>query len=148
MKTYSAKQSELEQTCWLIDAKGQTLGRLSTVIANLLRGKLNPQYTPHVNCGAMVIVVNASEIQVTGKKPVQKLYRRHSGYPGGLRTLTFNEMHQKKPEKIIEIAVKGMLPKTSLGHQQLLKLKVFAGPEHTHQAQKPLVYDIQKGGAQ
>lgn len=148
MKTYSAKPLEIERVYWLIDAEGQTLGRLSSLIANLLRGKHKPQYTPHIDTGDFVVVINANKIQVSGKKFKDKLYRRHSGYPGGLKVLTFRELMEKKPEKVIEIAVKGMLPHNSLGAKQFTKLKVFAGSEHLHEAQKPVVYDLSKKGVQ
>jgi large subunit ribosomal protein L13 len=139
-KTYSAKPLELERTWWLVDATGKTLGRLSTEIANLLRGKNKPQFTSHIDSGDFVIVVNAEKIVVTGAKRTQKLYHRHSGYPGGMRVVTFREMQERRPGKVLEIAVKGMLPKTSLGRAQLTKLHVYAGTEHPHSAQKPVEY--------
>jgi large subunit ribosomal protein L13 len=146
MKTYSAKSLEVERIYWLIDAEGLTLGRLASLIANLLRGKHKPTFTPHLDTGDFVVVVNASKIKVTGNKFKQKEYKRHTGYPGGLKVLTFREMMDKKPEKPLEIAVKGMLPHTSLGRQQFTKLKVFAGPDHTHAAQKPIVYQVNQKG--
>ena len=141
-KTYSAKPLELERTWWLIDAEGQTLGRLASLIANLLRGKHKPQFTPNVDTGDFVIVINADKVKVTGKKYTDKLYRRHTSYPGGLRTVAFRDMLANRPEKVIEIAVKGMLPHTTLGRQQLIKLKVYRGAEHPHSAQKPVPFEI------
>ena len=140
MKTYSAKPLELERTWWVIDAEGETLGRMATVIANLLRGKLKPEFTPHVDTGDFVIVINADKVKVTGSKNTQKLYRRHSHYPGGLKTVTFRDMQARRPGTVIEIAVKGMVPHNTLGRQQLNKLHVYAGAEHPHAAQKPVAY--------
>jgi large subunit ribosomal protein L13 len=140
MKTYSAKPLELERTWWLIDAEGKTLGRISTEIANLLRGKNRPQYTPHVDSGDFVIVVNVDKVKVSGNKRNAKLYHRHSGYPGGMKVVTFRQMQERSPGKVLEIAVKGMLPKTTLGRAQFGKLHVYAGPEHPHSAQKPVPY--------
>jgi large subunit ribosomal protein L13 len=139
-KTYSAKPLELERTWWLVDANGKTLGRIASEIANVLRGKSKPQFTSHVDCGDFVIVVNAEKLVVSGSKRKSKLYHRHSGYPGGMRVVTYNEMQERRPGKVLEIAVKGMLPKTSLGREQLTKLHVYAGPEHPHSAQKPVQY--------
>lgn len=147
MKTYSAKPLELERTWWIIDAEGQTLGRLSTVVANLLRGKHKPQFTPHIDTGDFVIVINADKIKVSGNKMNAKLYRRHTSYPGGLRTVTFRDMQQRRPGTVIEIAVKGMIPHNSLGRQQLGKLHVYAGAEHPHAAQKPVPYALKTEGA-
>ena len=137
--TVSAKSSEVERKWYVVDASGQTLGRLSSEIAKILRGKHKPIYTPHVDTGDFVIVVNAEKIQVTGKKMDQKLYTKHSGYVGGLSQITMREMKAKKPEFIIKHAVKGMLPKNSLGRQMLKKLNVYLGPEHLHQSQQPEV---------
>jgi large subunit ribosomal protein L13 len=137
VKTYVATPERREREWLLVDASGKTLGRLATQIANLLRGKLKPEYTPHIDTGDFVIVVNAEKIEVTGNKREAKLYHRHSGYPGGLRTRTLQEMLDRRPEEVIRIAVKGMLPRNRLARQQLTKLKVYAGPEHPHQAQKP-----------
>jgi large subunit ribosomal protein L13 len=148
MKTYSAKPLELERTWWLIDAEGQTLGRLATVIANLLRGKHKPQFTPHIDTGDFVIVINAEKIKVSGNKYNAKLYRRHTSYPGGLRTVAFRDMQANRPEKVIEIAVKGMLPHTTLGRQQFNKLNVYAGAQHSHAAQKPVAYKLETEGAE
>ncbi len=147
MKTYSAKPLELERTWWVIDAEGQTLGRLSTLIANLLRGKHKPQYTPNINTGDFVIVINAEKVQVSGNKFNDKLYRRHTSYPGGLRTVKFCDMIQNHPHKVLEIAVKGMLPHNSLGREQFTHLFVYAGAEHPHAAQKPVSYQFVKEGA-
>jgi large subunit ribosomal protein L13 len=147
-KTYSAKPLELERTWWLIDAEGQTLGRLATLVANLLRGKHKPQFTPHIDSGDFVIVINADKIKVSGKKYTEKLYRRHTSYPGGLRTVTFRDMLANRPAKPIEIAVKGMLPHNTLGRQQFTKLNVYAGAEHPHAAQKPVTYKFSKEDAE
>lgn len=140
--TYMAKPHEVERKWYVVDAAGQTLGRLSTEIASILRGKLKPTYTPHVDTGDYVIVINADQIQLSGNKWQQKKYYRHSGYPGGLKETTAAELLAKKPEKIIELAVKGMLPKNKLGRAQLKKLKVYAGSEHSHQAQQPEVWQL------
>jgi large subunit ribosomal protein L13 len=137
MKTYSAKSLEVEREWLLIDAEGQTLGRLATIIANYLRGKHKPTFTRHVDTGDFVVVINAEKVKVTGKKTTQKKYYRYTGFPGGLRVRTYRELMELHPERILETAVKGMIPKTTLGHQQLLKLKVYAGPSHPHQAQEP-----------
>jgi large subunit ribosomal protein L13 len=137
MKTYVAKPSERERNWLVVDATGQTLGRLATQIAEHLRGKRKPEYTPHIDVGDFVIVVNAEKIAVTGRKREQKRYWRHSGYPGGIRSRTLTEMLDRRPEEVIRLAVKGMLPRTRLGRAQLKKLKVYAGPDHPHAAQKP-----------
>jgi large subunit ribosomal protein L13 len=137
MKTYTAKPREIEQAWRLVDADGQILGRLATEIADTLRGKNKPAYTPHVDTGDFVIVVNAEKVRVTGKKLEQKIYYRHSGYPGGLRERTLAEQLARRPEEVIRKAVKGMLPKNKLAAAQLRKLKVYAGPEHPHAAQNP-----------
>ncbi|HEY5059715.1 MAG TPA: 50S ribosomal protein L13 [Gaiellaceae bacterium] len=137
MKTYSAKPGEITREWFLVDAEGQVLGRLATQIADTLRGKRKPQFTPHVDTGDFVIVVNADKIAVTGNKLDQKMYHRHSGYPGGLRSRTLREQLQRRPTEVIRAAVKGMLPKNRLARQQLTKLKVYAGPEHPHTAQNP-----------
>jgi len=139
-KTYSAKPLELERKWWLVDASGKTLGRIASEIANVLRGKNKPQFTSHVDCGDFVIVVNAERLVVSGSKRKSKLYHRHSGYPGGMKVVTYNEMQERRPGKVLEIAVKGMLPKTSLGREQLTKLHIYAGSEHPHAAQKPVQY--------
>ena len=136
MKTFVAKEHEIEKKWHLIDANDKVLGRLATEIANLLRGKNKPIFTPHMDSGDYVVVVNADKVVLTGGKLEKKMYYRHSGYVGGLRKATAKEMLQKRPENLIRFAVKGMLPKTSLGRRQLTKLKIFAGPDHPHQAQK------------
>ena len=137
MKTYSAKPREIEQAWRLVDAEGRTLGRLATEIADALRGKDKPAYTPHVDSGDFVVVVNAEKVRVTGKKLEQKIYYRHSGYPGGLRERTLAEQLARRPEEVIRRAVKGMLPKNKLAAAQIRKLKIYAGPEHPHAAQNP-----------
>ena len=137
MKTYSAKPGEVERKWWIVDADGKNLGRLSTEIADVLRGKNKPQYTPHVDTGDFVVVVNAEKIAVTGKKMTDKLYRRHSGYPGGLTTETLAHLLGRRPAEVLRKSVKGMLPKNRLAAQQLTKLKIYAGPKHPHAAQKP-----------
>ena len=137
MKTYYAKPLEVEREWVLIDATDQVLGRVASVAAQILKGKHKPQYTPHVDTGDFVIVINADKIKVTGAKAADKVYYRHSGYVGGLKSETFAEAMEKHPERVIEHAVKGMLPKTTLGRAQGLKLKVYAGPEHPHAAQQP-----------
>jgi large subunit ribosomal protein L13 len=136
-KTYNAKPGEVARDWYLVDAEGQTLGRLATRIADTLRGKGKPQYTPHVDTGDFVIVVNAEKIAVTGNKLDQKQYYRHSGYPGGLRTRTLREQLDRRPTEVLRVAVKGMLPKNRLAAKQLNKLKIYAGPEHPHDAQAP-----------
>jgi large subunit ribosomal protein L13 len=142
MKSYMARPLEVERRWHLIDAEGKTLGRLASEIARLLRGKNRPQYTPHVDVGDFVVVVNAEKIAVTGKKAEQKVYRRYTGYPGGLRELSYEDMAERKPTEILRKAVYGMMPKTRLGRQQLRKLKIYAGPEHPHAAQNPQPYEV------
>ena len=142
MKTYSAKPGEITREWYLVDAEGKTLGRLATQIADMLRGKRKPQYTPHVDTGDFVIVVNAEKIAVTGKKLDEKLYYRHSGYPGGLRSRTLREQLERRPTEVLRKAVKGMLPKNRLARQQINKLKIYAGPEHPHEAQKPTKLEV------
>lgn len=137
MKTYHAKPGEVERKWYLIDADGLVLGRVATVAAQILRGKTKPQYTPHVDVGDFVVIINADKIRVTGNKAQAKEYFRHSGYPGGLKSENFETAMQKHPERVIEHAVKGMLPKTTLGRAQGMKLKVYAGPDHPHAAQQP-----------
>jgi large subunit ribosomal protein L13 len=141
MKTYSAKPGEITREWYLVDAEGKTLGRLATQIADTLRGKRKPQYTPHVDTGDFVIVVNAEKIHVTGNKLDQKRYYRHSGYPGGLRSRTLREQLERRPTEVLRVAVKGMLPKNRLARQQITKLKIYAGPEHPHAAQNPRPFD-------
>ena len=137
MKTYMANPDKIERKWYVVDAEGQTLGRLASEVAKVLRGKNKPVYTPHVDTGDYVIVVNAAKIAVTGKKLEQKIYYHHSDYVGGMKETTLREMLAKKPEKVVELAVKGMLPKGPLGREMYTKLFVYAGPEHKHQAQKP-----------
>jgi large subunit ribosomal protein L13 len=136
-RTYVAKPSDRERNWLLIDANGKTLGRLATQIADMLRGKRKPQYTPHIDTGDFVIVVNAEKIAVTGNKRAAKLYHRHSGYPGGLRSRTLEQMLTLRPEEVIRLAVRGMMPRNRLARRQITKLKVYAGPEHPHAAQQP-----------
>jgi large subunit ribosomal protein L13 len=137
LKTYVATPQDRERNWLLVDAEGQTLGRLATQIADTLRGKRKPEYTPHVDTGDFVVVVNAEKIVATGKKRDEKMYYRHSGYPGGLRSRTLGEMLERRPTEVIRLAVKGMLPRNRLSRAQLTKLKVYAGPEHPHAAQAP-----------
>ena len=143
MKTYVATPATRERNWLVVDATGRTLGRLATQVANALRGKRKPEFTPHVDVGDFVIVVNAEKVAVTGKKREEKLYRRHSGYPGGLRTRTLGDLLERRPEEVIRRAVRGMLPRTRLGRAQLRKLKVYAGPDHPHAAQKPEQMEVQ-----
>jgi large subunit ribosomal protein L13 len=143
MKTYVATPKDRERNWVLIDANGQTLGRLATQIADALRGKRKPVYTPHVDTGDFVVVINAEKITVSGKKLAEKRYYRHSGYPGGLKSRTLEEMLDRRPEEVIRIAVKGMLPRNRLARKQITKLKVYAGPEHPHAAQQPKPVEIQ-----
>jgi large subunit ribosomal protein L13 len=142
-KTYNAKPGEVARDWYLVDAEGQTLGRLATRIAETLRGKGKPQYTPHVDTGDFVVVVNAEKIAVTGNKLDQKRYYRHSGYPGGLRSRTLREQLDRRPTEVLRVAVKGMLPKNRLAAKQLNKLKIYAGPEHPHEAQAPKPLDLE-----
>ncbi len=144
MKTFVATPSNIERQWLVIDASGKTLGRLATEVARLLRGKHKPTYTPFADTGDYVIVVNASKMVLTGKKLDQKLYRHHSGYPGGMREVDYRTMMEKKPEMVLELAVKGMLPKNSLGRQMFRKLHVYAGAEHEQQAQKPVEYTFEQ----
>ncbi len=137
-KTYSAKAEEIERTWYVVDAEGKTLGRLATEVARILRGKHKPIYTPHVDTGDFVIIVNAEKIRVTGKRLDQKMYYRHSGYMGGLKETSLRTMLDKHPERVLQLAVKGMMPKNRLGRQMYKKLKVYAAPDHPHAAQKPL----------
>jgi large subunit ribosomal protein L13 len=137
VKSFIAKPQEVERKWYVIDASGKTLGRMASEIASILRGKKKPTYTPHVDTGDYVIVINAEKVEVTGKKRKEKIYKRHTGYPGGLRETTFEKLQAKHPDEIIRHAVKGMLPKGPLGRQMFKKLKVYAGSEHNHAAQKP-----------
>lgn len=142
MSTYMAKPNEVERKWHLVDATDKVLGRLATEIAIVLRGKHKPTYTPHIDVGDFVVVINADKVKLTGNKLKQKQYHRHSGHPGGLKSIDYATLMEKKPEKVIELAVKGMLPHNKLGAQQFTKLKVFRGAEHNHQAQKPEVLEI------
>ena len=139
MKTYMANPDKIERKLYVVDAEGATLGRLASEIAKVLRGKNKPEYTPHIDTGDYVIVVNAEKVKVTGKKLQQKIYYNHSDYVGGMKETTLAELLAKKPEKVIELAVKGMLPKGPMGRDMIKKLHVYAGPEHANQAQKPEV---------
>jgi large subunit ribosomal protein L13 len=142
MKTYTAKPGEIERRWYVVDAEGQNLGRLATRIADTLRGKNKPQFTPHVDTGDFVVVVNAEKIAVTGKKLDEKIYYRHSGYPGGLKQRTLREQLDRRPTEVLRTAVKGMLPKNKLAARQLTKLKIYAGPEHPHTAQAPKPLEV------
>ena len=142
MRTYSFKTGEVERKWYLIDAKGKTLGRLASQIAKILRGKHKPEFTPHADVGDFVVVINAAEVKLTGKKLLQKKYYRYSGYPGGLKEFTAKQMLERKPEYLLYHAVKGMMPKNRLARKQLKKLKIYPGPEHPHQAQKPEPLEI------
>jgi large subunit ribosomal protein L13 len=142
MKTYSAKAETVERDWYLIDADGKTLGRLATEIARRLRGKHKAVYTPHVDTGDYIVVINAEKVKVTGNKAKNKMYYNHSGYMGGLKQINFEDLIQKAPERVIETAVKGMLPKNPLGRAMFRKLKVYAGAQHKHTAQQPQVLEI------
>ena len=142
MKTVSAKKETVTRKWYVVDATGKTLGRLCTEIANRLRGKHKPEFTPHVDTGDYVVVVNAEKIVVTGKKATDKLYHHHSGYPGGIKSISFDKLLVKSPEMIIEKAVKGMMPKNKLSRAMLSKLKVYAGNDHPHSAQQPTFLEI------
>ena len=143
MKTFSAKPQDVERSWFVVDAQDQTLGRLATRIATVLRGKHKPSYTPHVDCGDYVVVVNADKVRVSGRKLDQKFYYRHSGYPGGLKSVTLRRQLEIFPERVLEAAVRGMLPKNRLGRKMFKKLKVYAGPTHPHQAQEPKQLDLE-----
>ncbi len=142
MKSYVAKPNEIERKWYIIDAEGKTLGRLSSEVASILRGKRKPIYTPHVDTGDNVIIINAEKLVLTGNKLSQKMYVYHTGYPGGRREIPYSVMMDQKPEKVVMTAVKGMLPKNSLGRQMLTKLRVYRGTEHNHDAQEPELYEI------
>jgi len=142
MKTFSAKKESVTRSWYLVDATDKTLGRLSTEIANRLRGKHKPTFTPHVDTGDYIVVVNAEKIKVTGNKASDKLYYHHTGYPGGIKSISFEKLIEKAPERAIEKAVKGMMPKNKLSRAMLSKLKVYAGNEHPHSAQQPTTLDI------
>ncbi len=143
MRTYVATPSDRERSWVVVDAAGKTLGRLATQIADTLRGKRKPQYTPHIDVGDFVVVVNAERIAVTGNKRTDKRYYRHSGYPGGLKSRSLQEMLDRRPEEVIRLAVKGMMPRNRLARKQLTKLKVYAGPEHPHAAQQPAPLELE-----
>ncbi len=142
MKTISAREQDIQREWLVFDAQGQTLGRLATRVATILRGKHKPIFTPHVDCGDYVIIVNAEKIHVTGQKMTQKKYYRHSGYPGGLKEISLRDQLQKFPERVIELAVRGMLPKNRLGRRMFKKLKVYPGPNHPHEAQQPKLIEL------
>jgi len=142
MKTFSAKPEEVRRDWYLVDATGKTLGRLSTEIARRLRGKHKPEYTPHVDTGDYIVVVNAEKIRVTGNKLKDKMYHRYTGYIGNLNSIPLEKLMQQHPERALQFAVKGMMPRNPLGRKMLAKLKVFAGPEHNHEAQQPIPLDI------
>ena len=143
MKTYSAKPSEVERKWYVIDAEGVVLGRLASTVANILRGKHKPSYTPHIDCGDHVVIINAGKVALTGNKRAAKVYHRHTGYPGGIKSATAGEILDGRfPERVIEKAVERMVPRGPLGRQQLRKLKVYAGTEHPHEAQQPEVLDF------
>ena len=141
MKTYVAKPTDRERNWLVVDAEGLTLGRLATQIADALRGKRKPTYTPHIDTGDFVVVINAEKIAVTGTKRTDKMYYRHSGYPGGLKSRTLNDMLERRPEEVIRLAVKGMLPRNKLANQQITKLKIYAGPDHPHESQSPKPFE-------
>ena len=142
MSSFIQKPAEVERKWYVVDAEGKTLGRMASAVAAILRGKNKPTYTPHVDCGDYVIIINADKVAVTGKKRQEKIYKRHTGYPGGLRELTFEQLMEKHPEEVVRHAVKGIMPNGKLGRKMFKKLKVYAGPEHDHAAQKPEVLDI------
>jgi len=142
VKTYTPKAKDIERGWYLVNAEGKTLGRLASEIAKVLRGKHKPIYTPHLDCGDYVIVINADKVGVTGRKLDQKMYYRHSGYPGGLKSISLRNQLQKHPERVLEAAVRGMLPKNRLGRKMMRKLKVYAGDSHRHQAQQPKVLEL------
>ncbi len=142
MKTYTPKASEIERKWWFVDADGKVLGRLASEIAQVLRGKHKPMYTPHLDTGDYVVVVNAEKVRVTGKKEEQKTYFRHSGYVGGAKEIPLERMRAEHPERVIELAVKGMMPKNNLGRLMRKKLRVYAGPDHPHEAQQPEPLEI------
>jgi len=149
-RTFSPKPNEIPRNWYIVDAEGKTLGRLSSTVAAMLRGKNKPGYAPHIDTGDFVVVVNAEKVVATGKKETQKFYYRHSGYPGGLTAVSLKDMRRRHPERIIEAAVRGMLPKNVLGENQLKKLKVYAGPKHPHAAQNPAeipIETLEKAGA-
>lgn len=142
MKTFSAKPESVKRDWYVVDASGKTLGRLASEVAHRLRGKHKPEYTPHVDTGDYIVIVNADKVAVTGKKSRDKMYYRHTGYPGGIREANFETLQATRPERVIELAVKGMMPRSPLGRDMLRKLKVYAGAEHPHTAQQPQSLEI------
>jgi large subunit ribosomal protein L13 len=142
VRTFTAKQAEIERGWYVVDAQGQTLGRLASKIAPILKGKHKPIYTPHLDCGDFVIVVNAEKVRVTGRKLDQKFYHRHSGYPGGITSISLRDQLEKNPERVLQAAVRGMLPKNRLGRRMIKKLKIYAGSDHPHQAQQPTPLEV------
>ena len=142
MKTFNAKPAEVRRDWYMIDAAGKNVGRLATEIAKRLRGKHKPEYTPHVDTGDYIVVINAGDVKISGNKTSDKMYYKHTGWPGGIRSMSFEQLQQRKPERIIEQAVKGMLPRGPLGRDMLRKLKVYAGAEHKHSAQQPKALEI------
>lgn len=142
MKTYSARPGEVPHNWLLVDAEGQTLGRIATTIATRLRGKHKAEYTPHVDTGDFVVVINADKIQVTGRKTTDKMYHSHSGFPGGLKSISFAQLLERSPERVVRLAVRGMMPRNRLGRAMLKKLKVYAGAEHPHSAQQPATIEL------
>ena len=142
MKSFIEKPQNVERKWFIVDAEGKTLGKVASRVASILRGKHKSTFTPHVDCGDYVIVINAEKVEVTGRKRKNKIYKRHTGYPGGLKEVTFQQLQAAKPEEIIRHAVKGMMPKGKLGRQMYKKLKVYAGPEHGHAAQKPEMLEV------
>ena len=142
MKTYQAKKEEVEHKWYLVNAEGKVLGRLSTELVKILKGKNKPTYTPHIDTGDFVVVVNAGKVTLTGKKMKDKIYYHHTGYPGGIKEMNAEKLLAKKPTEMIRMAVKGMLPKNSLGRQMLRKLKIYSGPSHPHEAQKPIPIEL------
>ena len=142
MKTYTVGAKDIERGWYLVNAEGKTLGRLASEIANVLRGKHKPIYTPHLDCGDYVIVINADKVRVTGRKLDQKVYYHHSGYPGGIKSISLRDQLQKHPERVLQAAVRGMLPKNALGRKMMRKLKVYAGDAHPHQAQQPKMLEL------
>ena len=143
MKTYSAKPGEIQHKWYLVDAEGVVLGRLASIVATRIRGKHKPMYTPHIDCGDHIVIINAEKVQMTGKKHTDKIYYRHTGYPGGIRSTTAGKILKgKHPERVVEKAVQRMIPKGPLGRQVLSKLKVYAGSEHPHEAQQPKILNV------
>lgn len=142
MRTFTEKTADIEREWFIVDADGHTLGRLASTIAPILRGKHKPTYTPHLDCGDFVVIVNAEKVRVTGRKLDQKLYHRHSGYPGGLTSISLRDQLDRHPERVLQMAIKGMLPKTKLGRRMIKKLKVYAGDSHPHQAQQPKALEL------